>query len=162
LALDPVGLFVVVAELALKHAVDPRTLLLLPALQEVLALLDPAAAVLAGRVGADLDRALGGFALRALEEQRRLLAPAALAVRSGVTRHRCRSFRSSDAPTLRRTATVVRCRGDVLDGTDLQAGGLQRADRGLATGARPLDEDVHLAHAVLHGTARGGLGGHLR
>src|SRR5690606_7095603 len=35
-------------------------------------------------------------------------------------------------------------------------------DRGLAARSRALDEHVDLAHPVLHGTARGGLGGHLR
>src|SRR5579859_6668722 len=69
---------------------------------------------------------------------------------------------ASDATTLRRAAAVVRDGGDVLDGADLQAGGLDGADRGLTTGARALDEDVDLAHAVLLRTTRGGLGRHLR
>src|SRR5581483_4638680 len=59
---------------------------------------------------------------------------------------------ASDAAALRRTAAVVRGRGDVLHG----------ADRGLTTGARALDEHVDLAHAVLLGAAGGRLGGHLR
>ena len=46
--------------------------------------------------------------------------------------------------------------GDVSDGPDLQASGLQGADRGLATGARALDEDVDLLQAVLLRLARGG------
>ena len=37
-----------------------------------------------------------------------------------------------DPPPLAGTAAVVRLRGDVLDAGDLEAGGLQRADRGLA------------------------------
>src|SRR5690606_14505868 len=45
---------------------------------------------------------------------------------------------------------------------DLEAGGLQRADRGLAAGARPLDEDVDLLHAVLLGPACRGLSRELR
>src|SRR5690606_21762206 len=69
---------------------------------------------------------------------------------------------TSDATALRRTAAVVRGRGDVLDGADLEARGLQGADRGLTTGARTLDEHVDLAHAVLLGAAGGRLGGHLR
>src|SRR5690606_9021301 len=69
---------------------------------------------------------------------------------------------ASDAAALRRAAAVVRGRGDVLDGADLEARGLQGADRGLTTGARPLDEHVDLAHAVLLGAAGGRLGGHLR
>src|SRR5690606_36720859 len=38
-----------------------------------------------------------------------------------------------------------------------EAGRLQRADRGLATRARDLHEDVHLLHAVLLRLARSGL-----
>src|SRR5699024_6012019 len=44
---------------------------------------------------------------------------------------------------------------------DLQTGGLERADRGLTTRARALDENVHLANTVLLSTASGGLGRHL-
>src|SRR5205085_8284270 len=50
------GLGVVVVELLLEDAVGVAGLLLLAELQEVLALLDPAAAVLARRVGATLVR----------------------------------------------------------------------------------------------------------
>src|SRR6478735_6044879 len=56
LALPTRGLGVVVVELLLEHAVGETSLLLLAELQEVLALLDPAAAVLARRVGATLVR----------------------------------------------------------------------------------------------------------
>src|SRR3954447_12478097 len=63
-----------------------------------------------------------------------------------------------DPAALRRTAAVVRLRRDVSDLPDLEAGGLERADRGLPAGAGALDEHVDLAHAVLHGPARGGLG----
>src|SRR5215217_1667703 len=84
----PAGrLDVVVVELLLEHAVDPAGLLLLPELQVVLALLEAAAAVLAGRVGPLLHRALGALALGALEEELGLLAPAEPAVRAGVSRH---------------------------------------------------------------------------
>src|SRR5436190_24285795 len=69
---------------------------------------------------------------------------------------------ASDPTTLRRTASVVRLRGDVGDGPDLEPGGGQRTDGGLAARTRALDEDVDLAHAVLHRPARGGLGGELR
>src|SRR5215211_4666668 len=82
-----VGLFVVPAELLLQHAVDAAGLLLLAQLQQVLAVLGAATAVLARRVGPDLDRALRGLALAALEEQLHLLAPAQAAVGSGVTGH---------------------------------------------------------------------------
>src|SRR5699024_5870481 len=69
---------------------------------------------------------------------------------------------SSDPAPLRRPAAVVRLRGDVLDSTDLEAGGLQRADRGLTTGPGALHEHVHLLHAVLGGLSRGVLRRHLR
>src|SRR5690606_37665539 len=49
------GLFVVAAELLLHDAVREAGLLLLLQLEQVLALLDPRAAVLAGRVGATLE-----------------------------------------------------------------------------------------------------------
>src|SRR5215472_3582988 len=52
-------LLVVAVELPLEDAVDPARLLLLPDLEQVLALLRPVAPVLTRRVGADLDRALG-------------------------------------------------------------------------------------------------------
>src|SRR5215467_1179882 len=81
------GLFVVVAELPLQHAVDPLGLLLLADLEQVLALLGPVAPVLARRVGPDLNGALGRVALGALQEQLGLLAAAALAVRAGVSSH---------------------------------------------------------------------------
>ena len=58
-----VGLFVVRAELLLQHAVDAAGLLLLAQLEQVLALLGPAAAVLAGRERARLERALRPIAL---------------------------------------------------------------------------------------------------
>src|SRR6516162_341247 len=66
---------------------------------------------------------------------------------------------SSDPAPLGRTAAIVRNGGNVLDGTHLKAGRLQRPDRRLPAGARSLDEDVDLAHAVLHGAARRGLRG---
>src|SRR6478735_7736906 len=68
----------------------------------------------------------------------------------------------SDAAALGRAHAVVRRGRDIADGADLEACGGQRADGGLTTGTRALDEDVDLAHAVLHGTTRGGLGSHLR
>src|SRR3984957_12391243 len=66
---------------------------------------------------------------------------------------------SSHPPTLGRAAAIVRNGGDVLNGTDLEAGRLQRPDGGFPAGARSLDENVDLAHSVLHGTARRGLRG---
>src|SRR3954453_16953844 len=69
---------------------------------------------------------------------------------------------ASDAAALGRTAAVVRSGRDVLDRADLEAGGLEGADRGLTAGAGTLDEHVHLAHAMLLRAAGGRLGGHLR
>src|SRR5689334_13457150 len=66
-----------------------------------------------------------------------------------------------DPAPLGRAAAVVRLGGDVGDGADLEAGGLQRADRGLPAGARALHEHVDLLHAVLGGLAGGALRGHL-
>src|SRR5829696_4147248 len=149
-----VGLFVVTAELLLEDAVDAAGLLLLTKLEQVLAVLGAATAVLARRVRPDLDRALRGLALAALEEQLHLLAPAEAAVGSGIAGHvkySCfvSSRSRSDPAALLGAAAVVRLRGHVLDLSDLEARGLQGADGGLATGARALDEDVDLAHAVL-------------
>src|ERR1700739_2191457 len=68
---------------------------------------------------------------------------------------------SLDPASLGRTTSVVRLGGDVGDRADLQAGGLQRPDRGLAARARALHEHVDLAHPVLLGLACGVLGGQL-
>src|SRR5262245_57510224 len=60
---------------------------------------------------------------------------------------------------LGRPATVVRDRGDVADRLDLDAGRLQRADRGLAPAARALDAHVAGAQArLLGGVGAGGRG----
>ena len=56
----------------------------------------------------------------------------------------------------------MRLRGHVLDAEDLEAGGLERPDRGLAPGARALHEDLDLLQAVLHALAGARVGGHLR
>ena len=52
--------------------------------------------------------------------------------------------------------------GAVLDRGHFEAGSLEGADGGLATGTRALHIDGDLLQAVLHGRLRGGLGGHLR
>src|SRR3954454_22096268 len=156
LAGTPVGFLVVTAELLLEHAVDAGALLLLPLLQEVLGVLGATTAVLTRRVRTDLDRALRGLALAALEEQLHLLAAASLAVRAGVPSH------VSNPPPLGWAAAVVRNWCHVLDGADLEADSLQAPDGGLAAGAGTLHENVDLAHAVLLRATRGGLGSHLR
>jgi hypothetical protein len=77
----------VVAELALEHAVRAANLLLLTQLHAVLANLATADAVLTGRGGPPLERALLGVAARALEEELGALPPAEAANGVGVTGH---------------------------------------------------------------------------
>src|SRR5439155_18093837 len=55
------------------------------------------------------------------------------------------------ATLLRWAAAVVRQRGDVLDGLDGQAGGLQGGDGGFAARAWPLDANLDLLEAELGG-----------
>src|SRR5690349_15048682 len=62
----------------------------------------------------------------------------------------------SAAAALRGAAAVVGLRRDVLDRADLEAGGRQRADRGLAARTRTLHEDVDLLDAVLLRLTRSG------
>src|SRR5690349_18857599 len=63
-----------------------------------------------------------------------------------------------DSAPLGRAATVVGDGRDVGDGGDLEAGGLERADRLLPSGTGALHEHLDMAHAVLHGA----LGGSVR
>src|SRR4051794_5171448 len=86
-AADPIRLLVVGAELVLEQAVVAARLLLLAQLEQVLALLDPPAAVLARRIAAALDRALLGQAALALEEELHPLAAALLALGAAVAGH---------------------------------------------------------------------------
>src|SRR5205085_948810 len=72
-----------------------------------------------------------------------------------------RSRATLDPPPLTRPDAVVRLRRHVLDAEDLEPGSLQRADRRLAAGARPLHEDLDLLQPVLHALARTGIRGHL-
>src|SRR5581483_2829239 len=83
----PRRLLVVGAELGLEQAVVAARLLLLAQLQQVLRLLDPAAAVLSRRVAAALDRALLGQAALALEEELHPLSAALLALRAAIASH---------------------------------------------------------------------------
>src|SRR5256714_11517818 len=72
-----------------------------------------------------------------------------------------RSLATLDPPPLARPHAVVGLRCHVLHAEDLEPRRLERADRRLAAGARPLDEDLDLLEAVLHALAGAGVGGHL-
>src|SRR5262249_27381099 len=74
-------------ELLLGQAVVAARLLLLAELEQVLALLDAAAAVLTRRVAAALDRALLGQAALPLEEELHALPAADTALRAHIARH---------------------------------------------------------------------------
>src|SRR3954453_11702888 len=63
-----------------------------------------------------------------------------------------------DPPPLAGAAAVVGLGRHVADARDLQAGGLERTDRGLAAGAGTLDEDLDLLEALLHALLGGGVG----
>src|SRR3954465_5826233 len=78
----------------------------------------------------------------------------------GLVSRAIRSF--LDAAPLAGAAAVVGLRGDVLDARDLEAGGLERADGGLAARARALDEDLDLLEALLDALAGSGVGRDLR
>src|SRR5215203_2746739 len=84
---DAIRLLVVGAELVLEQAVIAARLLLLAQLEQILALLDPPAAVLPRRIAAALDGALLGQAALALEEQLHPLATTLLALRAAVAGH---------------------------------------------------------------------------
>ena len=145
-----------VAELRLGQAVHPLDLLLFAQLLGVLGHLAPATSrlpVLPRRILAALDGALLGQAAGALEEQLGAFAPAEAALWSGVSH-------GSDPPLLRRTAAVVRDRGDIADRRHLEAHRGERLDGRLAAAARPLHPHVHLAHAEIERLARAVLAGH--
>src|SRR6476469_1907700 len=72
------------------------------------------------------------------------------------------TYSSLDPAPLGRTAAVVRLRGDIGNRADLEAGRLQRPDRGLAARTGALHEHVDLLDAVLLRLAGGVLCGQLR
>src|SRR5262245_45351388 len=85
--LRSIGLAEVTAELTLEHTVDATHLLLLTKAKAVLAHLDAALAMLAGRVGAAGERALFGEATVALQVELHPFATTELADRADVARH---------------------------------------------------------------------------
>src|SRR5579883_1429084 len=144
----PLSLLEVPTELAFEDAVDEARLLLLPELEAVFGHLAAALGVLARwiRLAAGINRTLGGETALSLEEELDPLAPADLANRTGIACHRD----LLDPPTLGRPAPIVRDRGDIGDRVDQQPCRLKRPDRRLAAGARSLDIDIDLTHAVIH------------
>src|SRR5438874_12740717 len=72
-----------------------------------------------------------------------------------------RSLATLDPPSLSRPDAVVSLRRHVADAEDLEAGCLERANRRLAAGAGPFDEDLDLLQAVLHPLSGARVGGHL-
>src|SRR5207244_11828525 len=78
-------LVVVVAELLLEHLVVPARPLFLSQLLPVLGRTNPAATMIARRVGTPLDCALVGHAALALEEKLHPLAATLLALRSSIS-----------------------------------------------------------------------------
>src|SRR5437763_4656842 len=107
-----------------------------------------------------------GHALVALQEKFYPLTPAQLADGAGITCHLVVSSshaqRELHATPLWWSAAIVRNRCDISDRSDVQAGGLQRADCRLATRAWSLDVHFDLPQPVLHRLARRRLGSHLR
>src|SRR5262249_47040637 len=132
-----------IAELALEEPVNAPHLLLLAQLDAVPGQPRILLAVLSRRVVAALDGALVGEAFLALQEE--LLAfPAALpAFRVEISGHVGLSCLSDPAP-LRRAAAVVRHRRHVGYRRDLEAHGVQRAHRGLASRAGTLDAHLEV------------------
>src|SRR5262245_39154320 len=144
----------IAAELALENAVDPLGFLLLPELHAVGRQLAPVEAMLSRRVVAPLDGALVGEAASTLEEELHPFPTAEPALRVAIARH----DRLLHPPPLGRAAAVVRDRGDVTDGGDLQADRLERPDGGFAPGPWPAHEHLDLLEAELHALAGGDLG----
>ena len=110
--------------------------------------------MIAGRVRAALDAALVSQAALALEKQLLALAAALLALGTGVTGHQTRLRFLGRQPLWAWGVTS-------LTPGHLEAGGLERTDRRLATGPGALDEHLDLLQAVLDALAGGGVGGHL-
>src|ERR1700712_2125748 len=115
LARVAVGLPVRATELLLHHAVGEAGLLLLLQLRAVFALLDPRAAMLAGRVRTLLEGLIAADEVDA--EATRLTGRG-----SGIRSHF--SLSPLDPAPLGRTAAVVRLRCDVGNGANLKAGSL--------------------------------------
>ena len=136
----------IVLELRFEHAVIAAHLLLLAQLTAVFGNLRPrlsAGRFLTGCGAAALDRAIARQAAIAFEKELNLFAglagggfaTAKTADGTGIAR----PLALHPSP-FGRTAAVIRNRRHVFDHRDLQTGGLQRTDRGLASGAGALDQ----------------------
>ena len=154
------GDVIVFPKLGFQYAVGAANLLLLAKLDAVLGLLLAALAMHSRRGVALRDRALIGIAAVALQEELRALSAALSADGTCISCHNV--IPSLHSSALGRAASVVRDGRHVLDHVDLEAGGLQCADRALAAGAGSLHIHLNGAQAMLHRCARCGLGRHLR
>ena len=67
----------------------------------------------------------------------------------------------SNAALFPRTAAIVGDRSAVLDGLDVQTGGLQSRDRAFASSSRSFDSNIDLLHAEFHRFFSTLLGSHL-
>src|SRR5258707_8638845 len=88
-------------------------------------------------------------ALVALQKKFYPLTPAQFADGAGITCHLIESSSRAQvklhSTPFRRSATIVRNRRNIRDRCNIQTGGLQRADRGLATRTWPLDKYFDLS-----------------
>src|SRR6476620_11694359 len=178
LARPPHCLLVIATELLFQHAVAVLRLLLLLQLQQVLALLDPRAAVLARRIRPALEGGVTAdkVGIQATRDARygsgvagHRVTPSALRasahrpdeLRFSPRKQPC-DARPSDPPALRRAASVMRLRRHIGDDPDHQSGRLKRADRGFPPGTGTFDEDVDLAQSMLLSLPGCALRRHLR
>src|SRR5262249_27513410 len=130
------------AELALEQAVDAADFLFFTQLHAVARQARLLLAVLAGRIGAMIDRTLFGIAFLALEEELLALAAALPALGIEISGHGC----SLNASLFRRTAAVVRHRCHIRNAGDLETHCIEGAHRRLAAGAGALDAHFEVLH----------------
>src|ERR1700733_11837201 len=152
---------VVIAKLALEHAIHAAQLLLLAQLQTVAR--QPLAPLALDAAGGHLQLALALERLgAALEEQIRALAAGELAGWTAITRPGwLLPSPPLDATLLGGTAAVVRDRRDVGNARDLQPAGVEGTHRRLATRTGAGHAHLDVLHPMLLGGGAGLLGRHL-